>query len=393
MMYVQKNPQNQAFDDLLMWVFIQQKKFSAAFRHAVSIDKRTKSDGKGVFELAKICKDNKDYEAAEKCYQYLIDRGQDNFYFVNAKMGLLESSYAKMRMNPLVEDTEIQSIVNSYNSFLTDFGRDWNTAGSMKELADIYLFYLHDLNKGMSVLNELVNIPRLKPNQRAEYKLALADAYVIKGEVWEATLLYGQVDKEFKEDPLGQEAKFRNARLSYFRGDFEWAKDQLDILKTATSQLISNNAIELALLIQDNTGLDSTTEALGEYAHAQLLLFQNKLDECLEVLNMLPFKYPNHSLEDEIYFSKAQVMEAKKDFLKAETYYLSVIELFPEDILADNAVYSLGKLYELKLNDQKKAADMYEKLLFDYTGSLFAVDARKRYKKIQEMLEASPVSP
>jgi len=390
--YAQKNPQNRGYDDLLMWVFVQQKKFNSAFRQAVAMDKRTKGEGKEVFELAKICMSNREYRIAEKCYQNLIDRGEDNYHFVNAQMGLLESSYEKTKSNPNPSDVELQLLVASYNDFLLKFGKDWNTASSMKDLADIHIFYTHDMAKGIGLLNELIKMPRVRSQHKAKYKLALADAYVITDEVWEAALLYGQVDKEFKEDPLGQEAKFRNARLSYYRGDFDWAKDQLDVLKTATTQLIANNAIELGLLIQDNTGLDSTTEALKEFSKAQLLLFQNKFDECVELLNLLPFKYPNHSLEDEIYFTKAQVMEARKDYKKAETFYLSVIDLFPTDILADNAIYDLAQMYEFKSMEPAKAKAMYEKLIFEYTGSLFVVEARKRQKLLDaETLEnASP---
>ena len=383
----QKFSNNNSFDQLLLWVFIQQKKFRSAFRHVVAIDKRQKGDGQQIFDLARICMKNSEYVIAEQCYSNLIERGSVGNFYLPARMGMLESSYKKVQAIPDPSEASLQALVNSYTGFLDEFGKNWKTSESIKELSDIYIFYVHDLEAGMALLQELVKMPRLRRAQSARYKLDLADAYVIQGDVWEATLLYGQVDKEFKEDPLGQEAKFRNARLSYFRGDFEWAKDQLDVLKTATSQLISNNAIELALLIQDNTGLDSTTDALAEYANAQLLLFQNKLDACLEKLNLIPFNFPNHSLEDEIYITKARVMLQKKDFKKAETFYLSVIDLFPEDILTDNALYELGKLYEEKLLQPDKAVEMYEKLIFDHSGSLFVVDARKRYTKLKDQVE------
>jgi len=383
----QKFSNNNSFDQLLLWVFIQQKKFRSAFRHVVALDKRQRGDGHQIFDLARICMKNSEYAIAEQCYSNLIERGSAGNFYLPARMGMLESSYKKVQAIPDPSDEVLGSLVNSYTGFLEEFGKNWKTSESMKELSDIQIFYVHDLDAGMALLEELVRMPRLRRAQSARYKLDLADAHVIQGDVWEATLLYGQVDKEFKEDPLGQEAKFRNARLSYFRGDFEWAKDQLDVLKTATSQLISNNAIELALLIQDNTGLDSTTDALEEYASAQLLLFQNKLDACLEKLNLIPFNFPNHSLEDEIYITKARVMVQKKDFKKAETFYLSVIDLFPDDILADNALYEVGRLYEEKLILPEKAIDMYEKLIFDHSGSLFVVDARKRYTKLKDQVE------
>ena len=48
---------------------------------------------------------------------------------------------------------------------------------------------------------------------------------------------YSQVEKAQKDAPLGYEAKLRNARLSYFNGDFKLAEAHLDIFwKEATSR-------------------------------------------------------------------------------------------------------------------------------------------------------------
>jgi TolA-binding protein len=235
----------------------------------------------------------------------------------------------------------------------------------------------------------LLKIPQLHPDFRGESKLLLGDAFLIKDEVWEARLLYGQVDKEFKEEALGQEAKFRNAQLAYFMGDFEWARGQLDILKTATSQLISNNAIELSLLIQDNTGLDSTEDAMKEYAHAQFLLYQNKLKECLEVLNMLPLKYPNHSLHDEIYFLKAEVMVLNGKFDDALKYYSLVYSNFGSDILADNSLFKAAEIYQFVKKDLAKAYELYENLIIQYNSSLYVIESRKRYESLKGKLNES----
>jgi tetratricopeptide (TPR) repeat protein len=304
-------------------------------------------------------------------------------------MGSLETNYKLISETGQYTSEDLNLLINRYLAVLTLFGKSPQTAKSMKQLSDLYIYYKHDLDSGVSILESLVVMPRLQQKTRGAYKLALGDAMLMKNEVWDATLLYGQVDKAFKEDPLGQEAKFRNAKLSFYRGDFEWSKDQLDVLKTATSQLISNNAIELSLLIKDNTGLDSSTEAMAAFAHAQLLLFQNKLEESLEELNQLPFKYPKHALEDEIYYVKAQIYEKQRKYTKAEEYYNTVVKFFSDDILADNALYALAQLYDLKLNQPKKALEMYERIIFDYNSSLFVVDARKRYKALKRATQGA----
>jgi len=385
--YLQKNPEKIVFDEFMMWVFIQQKKFRAALRQAAAMDKRNKTEGRAQVNLAKICVSNLSFDIAIEAYQNVIEIGRDGYFYMAARMGLLETSFTSLQSGQKMSAPELDILIGRYLNFIEEFGNGWNAAPTVKQLADIYIFYKHDLDRGIEILEGLVEIPRLQPHLKGQFKLALGDAYLIRDEVWDATLLYGQVDKDFKEDPLGQEAKFRNARLSYFQGDFAWASDQLDVLKTATSQLISNNAIELALTIQDNSGLDSSTEALAAYAKAQLLFFQNRLDDCLREISLIPFAFPNHSLEDEIYFTKAMVMTKKGDFKKAEEYFLNVINYFGQDILADNAIYQLANLYQHSLNQPEKALEMYEKLIFNYSGSLFVVEARKRYKLLKAQLE------
>lgn len=388
--FLQKYPENTVFDELLLWVFIQQKKFNSALRQANAMDKRNQTEGKNLMDLARICLSNKDFSLATKCYESVVAFGEDGYFFVNAKMGALETSYLMVVVNGNYTDEDVNKLIGSYNEMIQVFGRNTQTARSIKQLSDIYIFYKHDLIAGTKLLKELVEMPRLASKERGEYKLALGDAMVMQNLVWDAALYYGQVDKAFKEDALGQEAKFRNARLSYFQGDFDWSINQLDVLKTATSQLIANNALELSLLIKDNTGLDSSTDAMKEFANAQLLLFQNKLDESLEVLNLIPFKYPKHALEDEIYYNKAKIFEKKREYAKAEEYYQNVIKYFADDILADNAIFSLAELYQFKLNEPQKALDMYEKIIFDYNASLFVVEARKRYKVLKPISSENP---
>jgi predicted Zn-dependent protease len=381
--YAQSYPDNYVFDELLMALYLQQKKYSAAFRQAKAMDLRNKEDGRRLIRLAEICVSNKAYQVAELCYTSVIDKGTQSVFYVDAEVGLLNTLYLKTTSDYKPNELDINNLVSKYESFLSKYGYSTATATSMKRLAELYLFYTHKPNKGISVLNELIKVPRLSPSFLAETKLMLGDAYLIIDDIWEAKLLYGQVDKEFKEEALGQEAKFRNARLSYFTGDFDWAKDQLEILKTATSQLISNNALELSLLIQDNTGFDSTEAAMKDYAHAEFLFFQNKLDECLFALNLIPFNYEQHSLTDEVLFLKARLMERSGDYSKALMYYEEIYESYSTDILADNAIFRSAQIQLQLMNDPVKAKELFEKLILEYTSSLYVVESRKQYELLK----------
>jgi tetratricopeptide (TPR) repeat protein len=383
---IQKFPNRPVFDDLFIWTFVQNRDFAGAFRQSLAIDKREKGEGRRLIDLAEICLSNQDFETAVSCYKNVISYGETGTYFVNASYGMLETKYQVITSGINDSNQYINTTVDEFNAFLTKFGKTSNTSVCVKQLADLYMFYQHDIAKAISFLEEINTIPGVQPRFAAESKLQLGDAYLVSGDIWEAQLLYSQVDKDFKEDPLGQEAKFRNARLSYFNADFEWAKEQLDILKTATSQLISNDAIELSLMIQENTGLDTTTDALEEFAKADLLIFQNNLNKALEILNLFPFKFPKHDLDDDILFAKARIMEKKRDLPQAIKLYEAIVSKYGDDILADNALYNLARIYDFKLKEKQKAKDTYEKLIFDYNSSLFSLEARKRHKILKDEL-------
>lgn len=383
---IQRFPNRSVFDDLFIWTFVQNRDFQGAYRQSLAIDKREKGEGRRMIDLAEICLSNQDFETAVNCYKNVISYGETGTFFVNASYGILETKYLVITSGINDSTHYVNATVDEFIVFLNKFGKTSNTSVSVKQLADLYMFYQHDITKAISFLEEINTIPGVQPRFAAESKLQLADAYLVSGDIWEAQLLYSQVDKDFKEDPLGQEAKFRNARLSYFNADFEWAKEQLDVLKTATSQLISNDAIELSLMIQENTGFDSTTDALEEFAKADLYIFQNNLTKALEILNLFPFKFPKHDLDDDILFAKARIMEKKKDLPQAIKLYEVLISKYGNDILADNALYNLARIYDFKLKDKQKAKETYEKLIFDYNSSLFSVEARKRQKILKDEL-------
>jgi hypothetical protein len=383
LMRLQKKPDNLAYNDLLIWAFMQQKDWNGAFIQSKAVDKRLKEDGERVLILASTLISNEEYEMAVKCFEYIKSLGTDAKYYYQAQQGVLNCGMMQIKARNGAPFDQLKTLESEFISFLNSNGINWQTAEQMKELAELYIYYLHDPAKGIDQLNKLIAIPGVTPRLAAESKLDLGDAQLIIGETWEADLLYKQVEKAYNTDALGQEAKFRYARLCYFRGEFEWSQTQLDVLKDATTQLISNNAMKLWLIIQDNIGLDSTEEALKQYAQADLLIFQNKLAEAAVLLDEIPVKFPGHTLIDEIYYAKAVIAEKQGKFNDAEIFYLKIIADFSYDILADNALINLAHLYEYKMNDTAKAKKMYENIILNYTGSLFANEARKRFRTLR----------
>lgn len=239
-------------------------------------------------------------------------------------------------------------------------------------------------DKAINLLQETLKIPGLKAHDAAEAKIELADVYLFTGEIWEASLLYSQVEKAYKYDELGERAKFKNARISFYTGDFAWAKAQLNVLKASTSKLIANDAMQLSILITDNIGIDTTEAPLLIYAKADLLAYQNKYKEAMQVLDSLQTTFPLHTINDDILFKKFQINYELKNYEEAVKNLEAIVDDYGYDILADDAIYNLALMFDNILNQKERAQNLYKRLLFDFQDSIYGVDARKRYREMEK---------
>ncbi len=378
---IQDDPKATIFPELLSWLFLQKKDYKNAFRQLKSVDRLNEEDGNRVFNLALIADNDRDYDAAIDGYEYIItEKGKSSPFFIEAKRNLLSCKRKKLTEGYSFTKDELHVVEREYESFLDEVGRNNRTGSIVLELAELEAFYLQDLDKATKLLENLIEFPMLDSKTNAQAKLALGDFYLIKGERWEATLLYSQVDKAFKDDVMGHDARFKNAKLSYYFGDFDWAKAQFNVLKSSTSKLISNDAIDMDVFIMENTGMDSTTTAMAAYAQAELLVFQNKYAEAFVKLDSIRKEFPEHSLEDDIFYLKAQMYKKLRVLDKAVECYEKIVANYKEDIRADNALFEMAALYEGPLKDKEKAKGLYEKLFTEFTGSSLAVEARKRFR-------------
>ncbi|MFT6814813.1 MAG: tetratricopeptide (TPR) repeat protein [Sphingobacteriales bacterium] len=376
---IQNNPNSPIFNEMLIWLQLQQKDFNGALIQAKALDRRFKENGQRVMQLGDLFMRSSDYETAEKAFKYVIDKGNESLNYLDANLKYLEVKKNKITESSYTNDdlVELESV---YYSFLRDFGKSSQTVFALKDLAHLQAFYLDKLDTAISVLKEAIDLPGLNPQAQAQCKLELGDVLLLNNTIWEASLIYSQVDKKYKDDPIGREAKFRNARLYYYAGDFEWAKTLLFILRTSTSQLTANDALDLGLLIADNTGLDSTVDAMKLFAKADLLRFQNKFSESLLTLDSLEILYPDHPLDDEVLFVQAQIFKKTGEIDQVIAKLEKIVSDYGTDILADNAVFQLAEIYDKFLNQPEKAMEYYKLLLTDYPGSLLSVEARKRFR-------------
>jgi tetratricopeptide (TPR) repeat protein len=350
---------------------------------ASALDKRLSENGYRILNLASTATNNKDYSTALKSYQYLIDKGPSSEFYVQAKIEKLQVMKEELAARPGIDRAAYAQLEAEYITSLEQVGRTAETAIMMKELAHVQAFYLNKSDEAVKLLEETVDLPGLYPKTQAVCKLELGDILVFRGDIWEASLLFSQVELDFKEDILGSEAKFRNSRISYYTGDFEWAQGQLDVLKASTTKLISNDAIDLSLLITDNFNMDTTKVPMEQYARADLLAYQNRFDEANTTLDSILTNFPGHTLTDEIKMLQGAMNLKQGKYEEARLLYQNVLEFHFTDITADDALFKLAEMNQYIFLDNAKAMELYEKLIIEFTDSLYVIEARKRFRELR----------
>jgi len=380
---IQENPDNIVYSELLIWVSLQQKNFYAAFIQARAIDRRQKTEGARTNRIGLIALDNNDFDVAITIFSYVIKQYPKSVNYMRAKMYLIKAYEERVRNTYPVDEREIRNLVVDYKIFIEEMGINRNTLEALRNKALLHAFYLDEKDTAILILNDIINTPRADNMIKSKSKMDLGDIHLLLNEPWESVLYYAQVEKSNKDTKIGYEAKLKNAKLSYYKGDFALAEEHLDILKQATTREIANDAMELSILIKDNIALDSTTQAMEDYAAVDLLLFQNKMNEALTAVKALKVKYAGHSLMDEVLWLEAKINIDMGNFKYAAGLLEEIAKNYTYDIWSDDAYFKLGDLYEKQIGDLEKAKEIYHEFLTKYPGSVYVAEARKRFRKLR----------
>ncbi|MEN9522914.1 MAG: hypothetical protein RL065_1291 [Bacteroidota bacterium] len=387
---IQKSSNNLTMIDLLVWSYLQSHDFEQAITQMIAIDKRLKEGGQRVMQIAESAFDENYFNDAINGFKYVADLGDDYPYYFQAKSWLLKSRKAKITNTDNYTIIDLNVLKNEYLNYIGKFNPNISNqqmyANTVCDLAQLEALYYHNVDTAILILKDLTT-KYINTQSINKAKIDLADYYLINGDKWESTLLYSQVDKAMPGEVLGELAKFKNAKWSYYFGDFEWAQSQMEVLKGSTSELIANDALELSIFIVENLGKgdDSimNSAAMQMFANADLLIFQNKNDDALKLFDSITLLFKNNNLEDDIEFAKAKICVSNKLYDKAISHLDNIIIKFSEDILADDALFLKATLLETKLNNKKEAMEIYSTLLSKYQGSTFVNEARKRFRALR----------
>ncbi|MDD4576327.1 MAG: tetratricopeptide repeat protein, partial [Bacteroidales bacterium] len=380
----QKHPDKLSFSILLLWLSVQNLDFETALFQAKAIDRRYKENGDRVFDIAKVAAQNKQWDVAIDAYQYLLAKGKDNTLYVLSQLELLKVRFGKITSSYPVQISNLKQIDKEYFKVINEIGFNPGIADIIRNHAHINAFYLNKDQLAMQMLDSLIAYPGISAHDKALSKIDLADIKLFNDEVWDAALLYAQVDKDFPNDTLGHTAKFKSAKLSFYIGEFEWAKAQLDILRSATTRLIANDAMELYFTIDDNLDEeDEINKALQMYARADLLIFKNQDEKALQTLDSIFMVGLYNSLFDEVLYKKAEIKVKQGLYNEADSLLNRMIAFYPSELYVDDAWFLRAEIQHFYLKNKSKAMEFYQELISNFPGSLLTQEARQRYRVLR----------
>lgn len=365
------NPKEE-WNDLLSWLFTKQKEYNKAFIQQKALYVRNSDNLGGIRQLGKISFENKDYETAKKCFDFVIE-----------KTNYPQDKFSAISFNLLIGvKTEQPNIEEEFQQVFTEYGINKNTLPAQLVYANYLTFVKNNAEKAREVLEKALTLTANK-YVKANVKLRLADVLVYQGKFNKALIYYSQVQTQLKNHTIGQQARFKVAQTSYFKNDFKWAKAQLKVLKGSATKLIANDAAALFLIISDNQGKDSLPTGLAKYAKADLLAYQNKDKEAIAILGEVITDFKGQPIEDEALFKQAKLLVKQKKYDEAILNYANIIALDKEGIYVDDVYYQMAELYKNELNNVEKAKEYYQKIIFEYSNSIYLVEARKKYRKLR----------
>ncbi|MBC3846000.1 hypothetical protein H8K90_06395 [Winogradskyella echinorum] len=372
---IQQEP-NLYWYEMLSWLYVQEKAYNKSFIQEKALYRRNPESLDRIIELAITAHQDNDNDTAKDIFNYIIETTQDASTALTAHQYILEIDTKN------ADAKTLKRIDETYTQLFNEFGKSELTLPLQLAYGEFLAFHQKDTDGATAFLRKSLKL-NISQFQEGKVKLLLADILVLQEKFNEALIFYSQIQMNLKNSVMSQEARFKVAKTSYYKGDFDWAESQLKILKSSTSQLIANDALDLKLLISDNKYEDSTKTALKYYAKADLLAFQNKTDEAISLLDKILTEHKGESITDQTLFKQAKLFEKKKLYNKAEANYLEIIKDYKEDILADDAHYYLAELYNTYLAKPEDAKQLYEKIIFEFEDSIYFIEARKKFRMLR----------
>lgn len=373
---IQQYPKHDVFNEMLIWIYIQQNNYAGAYIQARALDLRNRENGSRLITLAQQATEAKDYETAVKAYNDVLAYGEFSPFYEEAYREKLYVLYARIKTGLDADIETINNTIELYRNAITKFGYRHDFLPTILNFIELLSLYSDSYTEALQTIEKAENIRGLMKADIANIEILKADIMLYQNKIWDATLIYAKIERDNKDNPIGYEAKFRKVKMAFYLHDFEWAKSQIDVIKASTTKLTSNDAIEMSIVLYEGwSETDSTQQPLKLFASALLKHAQHDVQNVLILVDSI-IATEHSFLSVEALNLKGKVLQENARYAEAAEAYERAVTFYSYETNSDFSLFQLGKLYSEHLNDSNKAIELFTRLLHDYKSSIFCIEAR-----------------
>ena len=388
---VQTDPFYRVWRELLGWLYAEAEDFPRALDEYRAIDGLENGQGNRLFEFALAAADAGAWEAAAEAWREVLTQhpAAPAAPRTLAALGAMHTRRAEETGERAFDETgqripapHYDEAFATYQAFLQQYPHHALYPDVLHRVGRLHQHVFLDTGAAEAVFRQaMATFPDTRAADRAAFDLA--HIAIVQGQLEEARLRFNRLIERLRTGELAEQARFDLARIHLFAGEFDAALGLVDIIDAHTSTNVSNDAIELKILLLENRGPDSLDTPLRRYAAALLAQKQQRRLAALDSLDALLAAYPSHALADEARFLRGEMLLAGGRREEAFQAFAEIPLMHPASFLADRALFEAAGILSLDPGAREEAAATYRRLLSEYPGSLFADKARDRLRQLR----------
>lgn len=365
---------------LSAWFFRETKRWKEAFDVISQIDLRSAAPGSELLLFAEGARSAEQYDVALLAYDEVARRSKEANMVMTAAFGSVRTLELRMRGASTVTSAEAADVIRRYDEIISRYGNNPLVADALYFSGLLYDDVLREMDPARDRLLRLTNTWKAS-SRSVDAALRLADMYLSMNQDNRAReVLNGVITgpKGLVGDRADM-ARIRLADILLWSGQLDSAKALYSPLAEASGSIASNDAIDRLILL--NLALDDSA-SVKAIARAEGLVVRRRHAEAVTVLEAVISGIRDLDLRDRSLLLCAKSCLAVGDTARAGVHLKKIIELNPDSIYGDRAIWLYAELVALR-NEPLRAAQILETLLRNYPRSIIVPDARERIRRLR----------
>jgi cellulose synthase operon protein C len=393
--HIDRAPALQLYE-ILAWLHMEGKEYDRAFEVHRRIDELSSANGVSLLGFADRAFREHAYDVASRAYREATSQRlpaqrlpQARYGYACAMMELRiahDSSQSTIPAEAGSADearSRLGEAVAAFTKIVEEYPQSEFSAKALYQLGLIQFRYFQDLNTAARTFQQVLAEPALRPAGRNDVQLRMAELMIARGDTNNAVAALRTVAATPGATPDQlDEAQLGLAEIAFFNGRCDDATTLLGTIARNVQNDFANDAIELQVLLRENTG--AAPQALATYGRAEFLARQRRYSEAVQFLLDIVQHYPTSPLVDDALLRAGGLLARTGRYAEALDVYNRLLTQFrDQSTMLDRALFKTAEIYQFGLGQPAQAIAAYERLIAEYAQSIMANDARKRIRVLR----------